>query len=280
MTSDAQEPLDKRAQKAMLQNAFLRWESAVVIAITLLLTVFAPQLPALSFVPAWAWLVGGLAAEGLLVYSSYSDPETGRKVVAEMLQDEFEPQRLSDKKLQAQVEQALDYRGRITTFIRERRDSVLKDSLIETVDDIDEWLANIYTLAKRLDGYRKEKSVLERDKSRAAERIRQLEARVDVETDPDVKKQIAVNSESLRRQISTIEKLDKTMDRANLQLENTLSALGTIYSQTMLAGAKDIDSARAKRLSQDIHDEVQELDNVLVAMDEVYAESSQGWQAG
>lgn len=277
MTSEVREPLEKRAQKAMLQHALLRWESAVVIAITLLLAVFGPQLDAVSFLPAWAWLLGGMVAEALLVYSSYTDTETGRKVVAEMLQNEFEPQRLSDKKLQAQVEQALDYRGRITAAIRERPDSVLKDSLMDTAVDIDEWLVSIYTLARRLDRYRQERAVLERDKNRAAERIRQLEARSNVETDSEVKQQIAVTAESMKRQISTIEALEKTMDRANLQLENTLSSLGTIYSQTMLAGAKDIDSARAKRLSQDIHDEVQQLDNILVAMDEVYAESAQGW---
>jgi hypothetical protein len=39
----------------------------------------------------------------------------------------------------------------------------------------------------------------------------------------------------------------------------------------MLVGAKDIDSGRAKRLRQEISEEVQELDNILVAMDEVYA---------
>jgi hypothetical protein len=277
MSSEGQEPLEKRAQKAMLQHAFFRWESAVVIAITLLLAVFGPQLDAVSFLPAWGWLLGGLIAEALLVYSSYTDVETGRKVVAEMLRDEFEPERLTDKKLQTQVEQALDYRGRITAAIRERQDSVLKDSLTDTAGDIDEWLVSIYTLARRLDRYRQEKAVLVRDKNRAAERIRQLEARSDVETDAEVKKQIAVTSESMRRQIETIEALEKTMDRANLQLENTLSALGTIYSQTMLAGAKDIDSGRAKRLSQDIQEEVQQLDNILVAMDEVYAESAQGW---
>ena len=278
MTQDPKESLEKRVQKAMLQHAVLRWESAVVIAITLLLTVFAPLIDSVGFLPAWTWLLGGLVAEAALVYSSYTDPETGRKVVAEMLQDEFEPDRLSDRKLQSQVEEALDYRARITAAIRERRESVLKDSLSETAAEIDEWLESIYALAQRLDRYKQEKEILERDKKRAAERIRQLEARSDVETDPQVKEQIAVTAESMRRQISTIEALEKTMDRANLQLENSLSALGTIYSQTMLVGAKDIDSGRAQRLSRDVAEEVQELDDILQAMDNVYAESTQqGW---
>ncbi|HCB48048.1 MAG TPA: hypothetical protein DEP47_00635 [Chloroflexi bacterium] len=86
-----------------------------------------------------------------------------------------------------------------------------------------------------------------------------------------VKQQIEFTMDGMQRQISTIESLEKTMDRAQLQLESTLSSLGTIYSQTMLVGAKDIDSGRAKRLRQDIREEVEELDSILLAMDEVYA---------
>lgn len=273
MAGDARENLEKKAQQAMLQHAFFRWESAVVIALTLLLTVFGSNL--IEVVPNWAWLLGGLIAEAVLVYSSLSDPETGRKVVADMLRDEFQPQKLYDKRLQQQVKEALDYRSRITAAIRERRDSVLKDNLSETAMQIDEWLVSIYSLAKRLDRYQREKEILERDKRRAEERIRQLERKAQVEDNEDVQQQIAVNVDGLRRQIQTIETLDKTMERAQLQLESTLSSLGTIYSQTMLVGAKDIDSGRAKRLRQDITEEVQELDHILLAMDEVYAGGSQ-----
>jgi chromosome segregation ATPase len=255
----------------MLQHAFFRWESAVVIALTLLLAFFGPNIPAVDFIPSWFWVLSGLVAEALLVYSSYSDPETGRQVVAQMLQDDFQPERLNDKKLQRQVEEALDYRSRITAAIHERRESVLKDNLAETARQIDDWLENIYNLARRLDRYQSEKVILERDKKRAQERVRQLENRISSENDPVVRQQIEFTMDGMQRQISTIESLEKTMDRAQLQLESTLSSLGTIYSQTMLIGAKDIDSGRAKRLRQDIREEVEELDNILLAMDEVYA---------
>jgi len=276
MANKTRESLEKRAQKAMLQHAVFRWESAVVIAITLLLAVFGPQISAVDFVPGWTWLLGGLVAEAALVYSSYTDSETGQKVVAEMLKEDFEPQRLQDEGLQRHVQEALDYRSRITSAIRERRDSVLKDNLMETAGQIDEWLENIYSLAQRLDRYQSEREILERDKKRAIERIRQLDERAQVENDPVVIEQIEVTRDGMRRQIQTIETLDKTMDRAQLQLESTLSSLGTIYSQTMLVGAKDIDSGRAKRLRQDIGEEVEELDSILLAMDEVYASGSQG----
>ncbi len=86
--------------------------------------------------------------------------------------------------------------------------------------------------------------------------------------------QIQITLAGLRRQLATIETLDDTIGRAELQLENSLTNLGTIYSQTMLVDAKDIDSGRAKRLRQEITDEVTELHDVLQAMDEVYSAES------
>lgn len=273
MASEARETLEKRAQKAILQHAFFRWESAAVIALTLLLATFA-ALPGMPVpLQSWMWLLGGGLAEALLVYSSLSDSENNRKVVAAMLQDEFHPERLFNKRLQEQVEEALDYRSRITTAIRERRESVLKDNLSQTAGQIDEWLESIYNLAQRLDRYQQEKAILERDKKRSTARIEELKRKLRNEEDSAVRNQIQTTMENLERQHNTILQLENTMERAQLQLETTLSSLGTIYSQTMLVGAKDIDSGRAKRLRQEISEEVQQLDNILVAMDEVYASS-------
>ena len=273
MAEKARDSLEQRTRRAMLQHAFFRPESAVVIALTLLLAAFGPA--NVEFIPAWGWMLAGIAAEAAIVYSSYTDPETGRKVVADMLKNEFKPEKLTDPQLQQRVEEALDYRARINLAIRERGPSVLRDNLSETASQIDEWLENIYSLAKRLDRFRREKGILDRDMNRAATRISQLNSRIISETDLAVQKQITETINSMQRQINTINTLEKTMQRAELQLETTMTALGTIYSQTMLVGAKDIDSGRAKRLRQDINDEVSELDDVLLAMDEVYASSSQ-----
>jgi chromosome segregation ATPase len=272
MAGETRENLEKRAQRAILQHAFFRWESGVVIALTVLLAAFSALFADVSVLLApWVWLLGGTIAEALLVYSSLSDPENNRQVVAAMLKDEFHPERLADKRLREQVQEALDYRSRITTAIRERRESVLKDNLSATAGQIDEWLESIYNLAQRLDRFQQEKNILERDKKRATARIRELTQKLQREEDEAVRSQIQTTTENLQRQYSTILQLENTMERAQLQLETTLSSLGTIYSQTMLVGAKDIDSGRAKRLRQEISEEVQELDNILVAMDEVYA---------
>lgn len=273
MANKTRELLEKRVQKAILQESFLRWESAVVISISLLLAALT-SIGGIDILPAWTWLLGGVIAEGALVYSSLSDPEFGRKVVADLLRHEFRPERLSDKELQQQMNQALDYRSRINQAIRGQQDSLLKDELSQTASQIDEWLENIYDLAKRIDRYQKDRTILTRDYKRAKNRSAELSKKLKQETNPVVLEQIQRTLEGINRQLTTLETLEDTIERAELQLENSLTYLGTIYSQTMLVDAKDIDSGRARRLRQEINEEVSEINDVLIAMDEVQSTDS------
>ena len=270
--SRAREALERKAQKAIIQEAFLRWESAVVISLTLLLTLFGGSV--VDFIPWWGWLAGGTVAEIGLVISSMLDPNFGQKVVADLLRREFKPENLKDKRLQQQINEALDYRSRIENAIRERDSGMLKDELAQTASQIDEWLENMYDLAKRIDRQQQEKQILERDRKRTESRISQLNQQIAGEKNPAVVQQIEATLESMQRQLKTLNAIDDTLQRGKLQLENSLVHLGTIYSQTMLVDVKDIDSGRAKRLRQEITEEVVELGDLLSAMDEVYASDS------
>lgn len=272
--TDKKKTLEERVQRALIQEAIFRPESAVVISVALLLAVFAPQIDFLSFIPFWVWLIGGLVAEGLLVASSLTDPDFSRKVVAKLLRSEFKPEQLKDKRLQQQIEEAFDYRRRIEEAIRDQDDGLLKDELMQTAVQIDEWLAHIYRLARHIDRYNQDRDVLLRDSKRTNVRIQELDQKLQTEDNPAVRQQIMDTRDSLLRQRATLEKLEDTIQRAELQLENSHTHLGTIYSQTMLVGVKDIDSGSARRLRQEISDEVDELQDVLLAMDEVYASGS------
>ncbi|MCA9933440.1 MAG: hypothetical protein H6662_14555 [Ardenticatenaceae bacterium] len=275
--SEAREALEERVQKAIFQESIFRWESAVVISLTLLLTVLSlTGLPVVSFIPWWIWLIGGLVSEGGLVYSSLSDPKFGEKVAAGLLRHDFEPERLRDKQLQRQIKDALEYRGRIEEAVRGQGDSLLKDELTQTGVQIDEWLEHVYHLAQRIDRYRRDQQIVVRDRTRAEMRLAQLQQELVLETDTAVKETISTTIEGLQKQIDTVERLQNTIQRAELQLENTLTSLRTIYSQTMLVEAKDIDSSRARRLRHEISEEVNELNDVLVAMDEVYTTNVSG----
>ena len=276
MANKEHQSLKERLQKAIIQESFFRWESAVVISLTLILATLAAILgvgtdPAL---PGWLWAViiaAGAAAEGGLVYSSMTDPVFGEKVASKLLHHEFKPERLGSDDLQRKIQQALEYRSRIEAGIRDQDSSMLKDELSQTASQIDDWLENMYDLARRIDRYRMDQKIVERDRVRTEKRVSELEKDLRREDDAIVKNQIEVTLEGMRRQLDTIGRLDNTIQRAELQLENSLAHLGTVYSQTMLVDVKDIDSGRARRLRQEISEEVGELNDVLLAMDEVYS---------
>lgn len=272
MTNETKETLEKRVRKAIVEEAVFRPESAIVIAATMLLTTASAIFPDfVDIIPFWGWLVGGLVAEGALIASSLSDPKFSEKVIAKVLRRDYKPERLKDKYLQTRIKEALDYRSRIDAAARERSDSVLRDELLQTLNQIDDWLENIYDLALKIDRYQQEATIVERDHKRAESRLTQLKQEYETARHPSVKQQIEVTIEGLQRQLQTLDNLQSTIKRARLQLENSLTHLATIYSQTMLVDAKDIDRARARRLRQEIADEVTELNDILVSMDDVYA---------
>jgi len=94
--------------------------------------------------------------------------------------------------------------------------------------------------------------------------------RLAAETDPDVHAEIQDTLNRRQTQLSNLQKLDNTMDRADLQLENTLTALGTVYSQVLLIDAGDVSSSKTQRLRENILEQVNSLQDVISSMDEVY----------
>ena len=276
--SKARQEIEKRATREMLIHSFFDWKSAIVLALVILLSFGTWLAGRAQVAPMWTiavWPIFGLISELALAWSNLNDPEFGRRVVADMLTEEFNPRKLQSKDLQRWVNGALDYRGRIEANIRQTRDGVLKDHLLDVADEIENWIENVYKIADRLDNYRSD-SIIRRDRQSVPARIASLENDLNQESDPDVRAQIQSTLQNKQTQLTHLEQLDNAMQRAELQLESTLSALGTVYSQTLLVGAKDIDSGRAKRLRQDIADQVTGLEDLLVAMDEVYVDSAAG----
>lgn len=276
--SRARRDIRQRAMREMIVHSFFDWKSAVVLALVILLG-FMTWLGAQQ---AWwsAWLVAfwplfGLVAEVALAWANLNDPEFGRKVVADMLREEFSPERLRSKHLRQWVDRGLDYRSRIETNIRETRDGVLKDHLLDVADEIEQWIRSVYQIASRVDKYRND-PVVHRDRQAVPARVASLEKELAQETDPTVRAQMEATLQGKRTQLDHLERLENATQRAELQLESTLSALGTVYSQTLLVEAKDIDSSRAKRLREDIADQVVGLEDLLAAMDEAYMDPAAG----
>ncbi len=269
-TTRPADELRRRAMWAMWSYAFFRWESAVVIALVILLTFFLPQ-PFPWWQP-WYWIAGGVVAELALIYSSFTDPEVGARVVAEMLRETFNPRRLQNPANQARVEKAFQYRAQIEAAIRSQRDSLLREHLQQTARGIDAWITGIYSLAERLDRYQND-AIIAQDMKTVPQSIAALQARLRSEDDPAVRAQLEATIRDKQAQLESLRNLENLMERADSQLEGTLSALGTVYAQIQYVGAKDIDSGQAQRLRQEIADRVAALQDLVNSVDDVYRPS-------
>jgi hypothetical protein len=266
------EQLEKRAGRAILTRSIYRWESAVIIALTmsLALLTLTGVIPALfGIIQWWFWLILGALGEIGLVWSSVKDPEFRARAVGEMFREKFEPRGIKNNVLRARVEKALEYRERFDGVIAKSREGVMRDHMADVSQGTTDWMENIFELAKRLDAYMAD-DMLRQDLQSVEPSIEALKKRLALEEDDAVKRQISQTIAQKQIQRDNLHKLQNVMERAQFQLESTITAMGTVYSQMMILGSRDVASGRAERLQGDIDDQVQALQDVVQTMDEVY----------
>lgn len=259
--------LQKRAEGAILQYALFRWESAAVIAVTILLFFFVRR--PFPWWPPFGWPLLGALALLLIVYSSLTDAETNARVMLSLMQEQFDPRAIRSKELRERVANALEYQRRIEMQIRKERPGVMRDRLEETAGQITNWIANIYQLALRLDAYEAD-DLLRRERDLLPREIKEAQQDRAAARDPGVQKQLDGLLEGKLRHWQTMQALDARMKQAELQMEQSLTALATIYSQIQLVDAQAVDSGRAERIQADILEQVARLNDLVASINEVY----------
>ncbi|NLS77854.1 MAG: hypothetical protein GXY76_11400 [Chloroflexi bacterium] len=263
----SKQDIKQRATWAIVSYSIFRLESALTIAITVLLIFLYPA--PFPWWKWWYWLVLGAVGEVLIIYTSIVDETTAQRVVADMFQQRFDPNGIRQTKYRDSLQRALEYRRRIETTIRGQHSEVLKGYLESAMTQVTDWIANIYRLAKRLDEYEGD-SVIQRDTLALPKQIQHAEAKLRLEDSEQVRQELRQMIASKRVQVQNLTDLENAMQKAELQMENSLTALGTLYSQLLLLDAKEVDSGRARNISQSIQDQVSALQNVVSALDEVY----------
>ncbi len=269
--SSFQDELEKRAARAILTRSVYRWESAVIIALTasLALLTLVGAIPELfGIFRWWSWLALGALGEAGFVWSSVKDPEFRARAVGEMFREKFDADEVKDKALRQRVDKALEYRDRIDAVIAKSKEGVMREHMADVSRGITSWMESVFRLARRLDAYIADETLGE-DLRTVEPAIENLKKRLALEDDDRVKRQISQTIAQKQIQRDNLRKLRNVMEQGQFQLESTLTAMGTVYSQMMLLGSRDIASGRAQRLQQDVDDQVQALQDVVRAMDDV-----------
>ncbi len=261
--SKMQEEMRGNAWQAILSRAFFSVESAVIIAVSIIAFGLG-YLPFDWWQPAY-WLIFGAVAEALYLGVTVTDPKAAQRAVDAMLTDKFSPSDVKSPIARERLKRALEYR-RLISEAAARHKGGMRRSIENTGVEINAWIEQIYKLARRMDNF-EENEVLARDRRMVPQDLKNLKRRLEIETDSGVRTELEEAIQAKEMQLTNLESVANK--RAEIQLDQTLTALGTVYAQVQLIDTKDMDSARAKRLQDDIREEVMSLEDTIAAIDEV-----------
>ena len=174
---------------------------------------------------------------------------------------------VSDERSQDYLQQALDYKVKIEKAIRDSSASTNPAYLDQLTEKVDALIAAVEALVDRISKLRHDE-VIRRDFQTVPKSINELEKRLATETDPAVRAQLERTLINRRKQLESLEALQNMIKRAEIQIESTLSQLGTIYSQ-LLTGQSTSQVADYSRLATGVDEEVRLLQDYLEALREV-----------
>ncbi len=257
---------------ALLASALLRWETLVTVMVTAILFLFVQDvnLPMMEWQP-WYWLVLGGLAETVLIAATLNDPEATEQALAEDFEREYDLRNIRNRVSRERLRDAFEYRRNMLK-LADRSKGAMRNRLRTLVSDVSDWITYMYNLAERIDLSESNDLVL-RDRQQVPRKIESVKARIKKEPDEHARRSLQVQLTHLQQQQMSLEATFSSIKRAEIQLESTLSALGTVYAQMSLLGTKETDSAKGQRLSIEVKDEIDKLQDTIDAMDEVQMQS-------
>lgn len=257
---------------ALLMNALLRWESLVTIMVTAILFLFVQDVnvPIVEWQP-WFWLVLGGLAETALVASTLTDPDATEQALAEDFERQYDLRHIRNRVSRERLRDAFDYRRNMLKLV-DRSKGSMKTRLRTLVNDVSDWIAHMYNLAEHIDLFESNDLVM-RDRQQVPMQIEKVKVRIQHESDERVVQDLQTQLSRLQQQQMNLEATVSNIKRAEIQLESTLSSLGTVYAQMSLLGTKGSDSAKGQRLSVEVKDEIDKLQDTIDAMEEVQMQS-------
>lgn len=172
-----------------------------------------------------------------------------------------------DDSVAAQLAEAKRYRAQMAVLIKSNPDKNKLARLGDLSSQMDEWMVSIQQMADRVNTF-KHNGAVQNDKATVAQAISKLQAQLTSETDERVRQQLARTLAARQQQGESLDKLDSLMRQSEVQLESTVAALGTIYSQALAAQSTN-QVADYSHLSSDVNEQVHQLRDQLEALEEV-----------
>ncbi|OQY48306.1 MAG: hypothetical protein B6242_02805 [Anaerolineaceae bacterium 4572_78] len=156
------------------------------------------------------------------------------------------------------LKQAYVYHRQIGMVLSQRKDFPESKLLGQ---HIDQWINTIQALTKRVENLRYNQ-VIQRDLQNVPKSITDLEMRYQNESNGAIRQQLQHTLHTRRQQLASLEKLQSNIKQVEIQLENTLSSLGMIYTQ-LLTQQSTYDVSDYHALTTDVTEQVRMLEDSL-----------------
>ncbi|MEM7029402.1 MAG: 2TM domain-containing protein [Chloroflexota bacterium] len=174
---------------------------------------------------------------------------------------------LENETLQAYLNQAIVYQQKVTEMVEGTTNEQAKIRLQRLSDQINGWVTNIEDLVRRVDALQNN-DLIKQDWQTVPKSIARLEEQLSSEIDPSLKQDIERTLNNRKNQLASLEQLKSMTQRAEIQMESTLSAMGTIYSQILTTQSTN-QVADYTHLSDEAEEETRRLQDHLEALQEV-----------
>jgi hypothetical protein len=263
--------MKRKLEFALIQQALLRWENAVLIAMAILLTAFFPR--PFAFWPIWGW--GALALVGVvaITISSLGEVETRMAAMDDILYLEYNPDEIKTHTIRASFLQSLKYRRTIEQMISATPDGIIRTRLNDLADKVKQWISYIYQLARMLDNYQRD-PMLRRDPAAIQAELSRIQAAMQKETNPNLISESQNLAAGKQKYLQTSEALEDKMEAARMQLEQSLDAMATIYTQLKLLESRDMENVNTQAIDHDIDVQVSRMGDLIDGLQKAYQEET------
>lgn len=253
----------------LLTSAVLRWESFVTLLLTMVLFIGVGDFSLLGLtLPAFVWLILGGAAEAALVMSMLTDPEEAQEALAREFESQYDLASVRNSVSRERLRTAMEYRRNMLKLVK-RHSGGMRVELRDTLNQVNNWIAAMHDLAMHIDSF-EGNELVERDIRMVPQQIEKVKIRIEREADQRVREDLERQLGLLGQQKANLEQTKNSIKRAEIQLETTLSSLGTVYAQMSLLGTRgSVDGSKQQRMRLEIQDEVMSLQDTIEAMEEV-----------
>ena len=174
---------------------------------------------------------------------------------------------LASPAIQAYLDKARTYKEQINDLIKSTSNQKVHARLQDLDTQVSEWVKAIEDIAKRVDSIQ-QNTLIHQDLGSIPQAIENLEAQLASESDEATRIELERTLVTRKNQLAALERLQSTINRAEIKIESILSALGTIYSQVLIAQSTH-HVADYSHLSAEVDEEVRVLQDHLEALEEV-----------